>query len=114
MAISDNIQAKADQVEAENEARTLDPNAPIPHTQELHDKASAAILGGNKSQAWGDYMSLFATTPEELAHLIPTDGDTDPGRQTLRAYLVAGGMCLGGTTGGMLNPITQGLDLPNP
>jgi hypothetical protein len=58
----------------------------------LRRKALDAILGG--SHEWVTYMQEFATTPDELARLIPTDGSqTDDGMNDARAYLVAKSPC---------------------
>jgi len=110
VAISDNITRKMDEVEQEIEAREQDPQAPTPHTDELHAKALNAILGGSGSPQWEDYMNLFATNAQELARLIPTDGTTQPDREQARAYLVANGMCFLGTTTGLIDNVTTDLD----
>ncbi|HXD34369.1 MAG TPA: hypothetical protein VN643_24840 [Pyrinomonadaceae bacterium] len=106
MAISDNIQTKSDEVLAEIEAHLANPNAPSPKTTELHDKCLKAILGGGQSQGWIDYMGLFATSPAELARLMP-DGTA---KDEVRAYLVANGKCMMGTTVSLLDNVTTNLD----
>jgi hypothetical protein len=110
MTISDNIQKKIDECAAEIEARAIDPNAPGPKTQELHDKAVEAIHAGSETTEWVAYMLLFAATPDDLAKLIPTNGDTDPERRTARAYLVANGMCLFGTVTALNQNVGTRLD----
>jgi hypothetical protein len=112
MTISKNILAKMDQVQQEIDAG-VSPDDPNSKTRELHNKAVAAILNGNDSDEWVEYMKLFAGDPTneaELARLIPTDGTTDANRQDARAYLVAGGTCLMATTTKLLDPVTTRLD----
>lgn len=106
MAISDNIQSKAEAVEDE---RANNPQGPFPIAREVQTKATKAILGGTLD--WIEYMKLFATNPDELARLIPTDGSTDDDRQQARAYLAANGMCGETTTGILMNNVTIRLDL---
>jgi hypothetical protein len=69
---------------------------PVPPDQvlinEVRDKSFAAIRGS--AAEWVTYMRLFATTPEQLARLIPTDGtEANPAMNDARAYMVAGGPC---------------------
>ena len=113
MTIQANVQRKIDEIEGEIEARAINPDASITKTQELHDKAMAAMFNGNQSQQWIDYMTLFAGTPTnktELARLIPTDGThTNPDMQEARAYLVANGLCLMGTTTALHENVTNRL-----
>ena len=109
MAISDNIQAKAEAIDNE---RINNPNGPFPIAREVQTKATKAILGGIGD--WVDYVRLFAdpASPAELARLVPTDGTTDDVRQLARAYLAANGMCGETTTGNLKNNVTVKLDLP--
>lgn len=113
MAISDTIQAIAEQVDKE----ANDPNIPLgpdkvrsATARKLHKLATAAILGGPED--WVAYMKQFATTDAELARLIPTDGDTDDERRTARAYLVANGMCTDTSTGNLAMKVGKTLNLP--
>jgi hypothetical protein len=56
-------------------------------------------------------MEEFATTPEELARLIPTDGtETNSGMNDARAYLVSKGACGTDTVTTFENGITEILD----
>jgi len=58
----------------------------------LKRKALDAILKG--STEWVEYMQEFATSPQELARLVPTDGShTNQGMNDARAYLVAKAPC---------------------
>ena len=107
MAISDNIQAKAEAIDDE---RIANPEGPFPIADEVQQKATKAILGGTLD--WVSYVKLFATNPDELARLIPTDGTTDGVRQQARAYLAANGMCGETTTGRLKDNVTAKLDLP--
>ena len=56
--------------------------------------AQAAIEGGIASDAWKDYMSLFADNAQQLARLRGLDGSNakDYQRQ-FRAYIAANAMC---------------------
>lgn len=75
----------------------------------LRRKALDAILGGSKE--WVTYMQEFATTPEELARLVPTDGShTDDGMNDARAYLVAKAPCGTDTVNSFEKTITEVLD----
>jgi len=105
MAISDNIQEKAEAIQNEIAAN---PNGPFPIAAEVQDKATKAILGGISE--WVNYMQLFAKSTADLARLIPTDGTNDAVRQTARAYLAANGMCGDTTTGNLKNNVTIKLD----
>lgn len=113
--ISDNITAKAAAIHQE----TLDLQAGIitetPIGTELRVKATAAIFAGQFKDGeptadWVTYMKLFATTEQELAQLIPTNGTTDEVRQKARAYLVANGMCSHGTGTQTGNGVANRLD----
>lgn len=108
MAISDNVQAKAEAIDDE---RLNNPGGPFPIAQEVQQKAISAILGGTVE--WIEYVRLFAdpANPAELARLIPTDGThNDPVRREARAYLAANGMCGETTTGTLMNNVTVKLD----
>lgn len=114
--ISDNINAKAAEIFQE----TLDFQAHLitttPIATELRVKATAAIIAGQFNEGdptadWITYMQLFATTEQELAQLIPTNGTTDEVRQKARAYLVANGMCSMGTGTNIANGVANRLDL---
>jgi hypothetical protein len=105
MAISDNVQAKANAIRQEQ----VDfPNGPTPIGDEVQQKAIKAITGGVAD--WVAYMELFKTNDAELARLIPTDGTTDGPRVQARAYLVADGMCGMGTTQHLADNVTITLD----
>lgn len=108
--ISDNITKKALAIHEEAlkfEAGEI-PNTPI--ANEAREKSTQAILKGNTSDEWKLYMSLYSTSDEELARLIPTDGTTDPVRQEARAYLVSNAMCGMGTGKHLLNKVGNKLD----
>jgi hypothetical protein len=107
MAISDNIQAVAEKIRDEVQNN----NGVSDTAREVSAAATKAILGGTDD--WVAYMKLFAdpNNPAELARLIPTDGSTDPVRQTARAYLAANGMCTETTTGNLPNNVNDKLDL---
>ena len=111
MPISKNISDKALAI---HEEWAKFQNGEIPDTKiatEVREKSTAAILQGNKSQAWIDYMQLFATTTQELDHLIPRDGTTDGELEKRRCYLVAAGMCSMGTTDQLPKNVGTKLDL---
>jgi len=75
----------------------------------LKRKSLDAISGG--ASQWLPYMQEFATTPEELARLIPTDGtETNSGMNDARAYLVSKGACGTDTVTTFENGITEILD----
>ena len=68
----------------------------FPLAMEIQDKSVEAIIGGDQSEAWVEYMKIFASPsqPEELARLIPTDETRDdPDKRLARAYLVGNGPC---------------------
>ncbi|HXS00815.1 MAG TPA: hypothetical protein VN724_09595 [Pyrinomonadaceae bacterium] len=111
MAISDNISKKALDIHKEFldfQARRI---ADTPIARNVRELSTAAILQGNGSQAWIDYMQLFATTEQELDHLIPRDNTTADDLQKVRAYLVANGMCSVGTTRQLLNNVGNRLNV---
>lgn len=105
MAISENIQRKAEAIDDE---RMANPNGPFPIAAEVQTKATNAILGGPED--WVEYVKMFADpgNPEELARLMPTENYQL--RQPL-AYLAANGMCGETTTGNLMNNVTVELDL---
>ena len=110
MAISDKIQQIAERITDEVNGN---PGGESPTAQNLHQLATKAILGGNGTDDWVNYMKMFAAANSaELARLIPTDGTTDVTRQTARAYLVANGMCTEATTGNLQMRVTKDLNLP--
>jgi len=111
MAISDNISKKALDIHKEFldfQAKKIEATPIATNVREL---STAAILQGNGSQAWIDYMNLFATTEQELDHLIPRDATTTDDLQKARAYLVANGMCSVGTTRQLLNNVGNRLNI---
>ncbi|MEQ1764257.1 MAG: hypothetical protein ABL984_14090 [Pyrinomonadaceae bacterium] len=62
-------------------------------------RSTAAILAGGGTPEWETYMSMFSTTPEELARLLPTDESGGvPEMDQARTYLVGNGMCGAETT----------------
>jgi hypothetical protein len=110
MAISDNIKEKAAAIHDEFQKFQ---NGEIPDTPiatEVRTKSTQAILKGNKSKEWIDYMQLFAKSTAELDHLIPNDGTTTDELQKRRCYLVANGMCSMGTTDQLPNNVGTRLD----
>jgi len=105
MAISDNVQAKANAIRQE---QINSPNGPTPIGDEVQQKAIKAITGGVAD--WVAYMELFKTNDAELARLIPTDGTSGGPRVQARAYLVANGVCGMGTTVHLADNVTTTLD----
>jgi hypothetical protein len=65
------------------------------------DAAEAAIFAGINSEAWRDYMSLFASSEEQLTRLTTADldapGDAGVYMPRIRAYIAANGVCAPGT-----------------
>ncbi|MDX6712091.1 MAG: hypothetical protein QOH96_3107 [Blastocatellia bacterium] len=105
MAISDNVQKKANAIRQEQ----IDfPDGPTPISDEVQQKAIKAITGGVSD--WVAYMKLFKTSDAELARLIPTDETSDGPRVQARAYLVANGTCGMGTTQHLAEIVTVSLD----
>lgn len=100
MPISKKIQDTSDVIVAEREAHKANPDAPAPVSNAVESGSMGAIFGGRQSQAWRDYMGIFASSPAELDRLVPPPGapDLNPERERARAYLVRNGMC-GMTTG---------------
>lgn len=112
MSIRTNIQAMADRIQQEIDAKAAapdDPNVTTPVTNDVQRKAIKAIIGGSQTEDWEDYMGLFATNAEELAKLKPTPETPDEQRLAL-AYLVANGMCGTGTTGALVDNVTDKLN----
>jgi hypothetical protein len=66
----------------------------------IREKAVHAIMGGEGSSEWEEYMQMFSKSPEQLARLLPTD-DTDGAFEMdlARTYLVGNGPCGAITTG---------------
>jgi hypothetical protein len=70
---------------------------------ELQAKAVDAIKSGQGSADWEVYMSLFATTPQQLSRLLPDDETEGVFRMDVaRACLVGNGTCGAETTGSNL------------
>jgi hypothetical protein len=65
------------------------------------DAAEAAIFAGINSEQWKDYMSLFATSEEQLTRLTTADldgpGDSAVYMPRIRAYVAVNGVCAPGT-----------------
>jgi hypothetical protein len=109
--ISDNITAKAAAILKEVQDFNDGIITSTPIATEVADKSKQAILHGRPSEAWTSYMSLFSTSDEELARLIPTDGtDSDPVMEKARAYLVANGICSMGTGTNLPNNVGNKFD----
>lgn len=69
----------------------------------VRQRSIAAIMAGDGTPEWETYMSMFSTTPAELARLLPTDTTAgDPSMDQARTYLVGNGTCGAETTGGRL------------
>jgi hypothetical protein len=111
MSISEKIRDKALEVFQESTAKKLNPALPTPISDEVRDKAVAAVLSGNGKPEWETYMKIFTSDMTELDRLIPRDATTDVVRQQARAYLVSNGVCGIGTTAGLLNEVTTKLDI---
>ena len=110
MAIRDNIAKKMEDIHQER-VEIPDPTKPHPIADEVKIKSMKAILGS--AADWVMYMKLYATTPEELARLIPTDGtENNEQMNVARAYLAANGMCAPGTGDKLLDNVTTNLNLP--
>jgi hypothetical protein len=78
---------------------------------EVRSKAVAATLGGLNSQAWQDYMSMFAEAPDQLSRLTLRDGTADDSQmQEAAVYLVANG-AVGGDTFLKLGENQEGLSV---
>jgi hypothetical protein len=112
MAISDKITDKAEAIHDEFLDFQAGKIQSTPIATKVRELSTAAILEGNGSQAWIDYMQLFSSSDQELDHLIPRDKTTSSDLQKARAYLVANGMCSVGTTRQLLNNVGNRLDLP--
>ncbi len=68
----------------------------FPLAMEIQAKSVEAIIGGAKSEAWIEYMKIFASPsdPKQLERLVPTDGtDDDTDKRLARAYLAGNGPC---------------------
>jgi hypothetical protein len=91
MSILENIKKiKADFKESQEQGRDF------PLAMEIQAKSVEAIIGGADSEAWVEYMKIFASPddPQQLARLIPTDHtENDPEKRLARAYIVGNGPC---------------------
>ena len=115
MSIKSNIEKVVEKIHQEREA-VGNPNKPHEFSDQLRTKAMNAIFGNEEQYV--TYMQLFAENEEELARLMPTDGDgvgdeEEKKRNIARAYLVANGMCAPGTGDGLLTNVTGSLNLPS-
>lgn len=113
MTIRANVQAIADRIQQEIDAKAAapdDPNVTTELTNDVQQKSIRAIFGGYESEDWEAYMRLFATDADELAKLRPTPEMSDAKRTAL-AYLVANGMCGTGTTGALADNVTDTTDM---
>ncbi len=89
MKIIENIRQKVKDEKA-------DPSGAV--AEDVRMKAVEAIRGGIESGAWEKYMSMFATTPQQLARLKGADdAGGDPYMRIALTYLVANGVCGAGT-----------------
>jgi hypothetical protein len=81
----------------------------------IRQKAVLAIMCGDGSSAWEDYMQMFSRSSEQLARLMPTDSTDGVFEMDLaRTYLVGNGPCGAITTGlhlldGVGDTLDQGL-----
>lgn len=82
----------------------------------VRSRAVAAIMAGTGSPEWENYMSMFSTSPAELARLLPTDeSEGVPEQDQARTYLVGNGTCGAETTGGrLIEGVWDILDEPIP
>jgi hypothetical protein len=111
MSIKSNIEGVIEKIHQERE-EIGDPNKPHEFSDQVRTKAMNAIFGNQEQYV--TYMQLFAENGEELARLMPADGDEEENKRNIaRAYLVANGMCAPGTGDGLLNNVTGDLNLPS-
>jgi hypothetical protein len=106
--ISDNIIARAEEVDKEAQAFVNGDIDTTPIADGVVARAIQAILHGRGSNEWTTYMSFFAEG-QDLDHLTTTN-DPEPEREKARAYLVANGMCAMGTTRNLPNNVGNRLD----
>lgn len=104
MSIETNIQNKQDAINAE---RAASPTGDSEIANTLQIKAMAAVYGGTTE--WGEYMTMFAVTTEEMARLQPGLDDLPSSERNLaRAYLLGNGICGPASTGGVELSFTVG------
>jgi hypothetical protein len=82
----------------------------------LNLMAVDALTQGIGTQAWSDYMSLFANNEDELAQLIDPERAKDPTMPWLkqsRAYIVSNAICDIGTNGETGRNVNTLIDVSN-
>jgi hypothetical protein len=105
--------------------------APLQLGDKIMKLAIAALEGGIGSDAWKNYMSLFADNEIQLSRLRGADGNNADYLKQFRAYIVTNAMCDASTdtkTGLRVDEriddlivdddpdgtITKPIDIPNP
>lgn len=81
---------------------------------EINNLAVEALTHGINSDAWREYMSLFASNEAELAHLSDPKKTEDPKfgwLRQFRAYIVSNAICDIGTNGKTHDKITDEINI---
>ncbi|HKU75580.1 MAG TPA: hypothetical protein VJR02_16840 [Pyrinomonadaceae bacterium] len=105
--------------------------APLQLGDKIMKLAIAALEGGINSDAWTNFMSLFADNEVQLSRLRGKDGNNSDYLKQFRAYIVSNAMCDASTdtkTGARVDErideliqddkpdgkITKPINIPNP
>ncbi|HEY0723258.1 MAG TPA: hypothetical protein VGD41_04610 [Pyrinomonadaceae bacterium] len=117
MSILNNLRKAHAAIVLDQTKRALQPNNPDlgklgGHINEL---AVDALTHGLGSDAWTDYMTLFASNPAELAQLAdPAKTEGVAGAawlRQMRAYIVSNAICDIGTNGKTFDKVTADVNI---
>jgi len=73
-------------------------------------KAVMALTGGIKSDAWKEYMALFANNATELERLTTPQQDEEDYLPRFRAYIVSNAICGASTDTGTNDRVGETID----
>jgi len=119
MSIFNNLKKAHAAIVVDQTKKALDPqNANVGTLgAQINTMAVEALTNGLGTDAWKDYMTLFASNAAELAQLAdPTKTEGVPGAQAawlrqMRAYIVSNAICDIGTNGKTFDKINGDINI---
>lgn len=88
-------------------------NQPSPLGAALNKAAVAAMMGGLGSDAWRQYMAIYADNDDQhtrLSQMIPDEANKAPYLAQLRAYIVSNAVCFPDTNAFVDNQLDDRVD----
>jgi len=116
MSILDNLKRAHAAIVVDLAKKAVDPadNTVGKLSPQVNSLAVEALTGGIDSQAWKDYMSLFASNAAELAQLsdpAKTANGQNAWLAQMRAYIVSNAICDIGTNGNTANKVNGDINI---